>query len=83
MKMLKYCTRCFRVYESYLTIHVCGCGGNVEYVGSRKAAWDPALMRHLTRAGADALPPCDCGMGDATMPEYHAECCAVNRRGSA
>lgn len=28
---------------------------------------------------ADDLPLCDCGMGDGSMPELHADDCAINR----
>ena len=37
--------------------------------------------RSLTTVAPDALPPCDCGTGDASLPELHADDCAVNRRG--
>lgn len=40
----------------------------------------PGLEPLVPIVEADDLPLCDCGMGDASMPELHADDCAVNAR---
>jgi hypothetical protein len=40
--------------------------------------WHKACyVKYFIRRISVELPPCDCGMGDASMPELHADDCAV------